>query len=1165
MQKLNTYHFEKKREVKDFIYLKNNYLKQLLYYFMCLISIFIVYAIVNSMQNLKAYIYDKVDKIDDADYVFLFLETGDIDILKINHVKAKIFPKSQSCEFMMVEYANKKFYYSKKNRVFKILGNRFANKVYKNPHLIPNLLDPLDENEYCELKKFYGANFIMVIKKTFFEYLYEFIKQPINLLNFVASIYFLLYERQYAHFIRIHFNLTILFVMKRWEYLKEIENVNAICNDNGKSVVYRKNNNKVSRITIESSELTVGDIVEIDSTQQINFDCLLFNGTCVVDQSTLTGESIPIIKRGIVRGDPIKSYNKIFAGSTCLQKKSKRVFGIVTAIGFDSFQGNLISTMSTKNYKPFKFYEDLMKLFFTFLIICLIFFAFVLVQDILHDNFNFDKSVLIFVQICLYSFPIGLFVSLFLSERVVSYKLAKAGIKKASSDYILKAGRMKLVCFDKTGTLTENGMKFKGFILPKEDSFGEFSNNVEECTPLKQQRIIELMACCNSINFIDGKTLGDPIELEINKFTGFTFDHFTEENKTDSNTFVDDLNYFQREQEIEESHSLAIVPNDEFTKKYSINKDHYYTIKRYMHFDSTRRRMSVVVNNPIDTQKYLVFMKGAPEVVADQCIQASIPQNYKYIVDNLTKGGLRVLAMSYKEVDNFDGQEEEIESNLTFMGLLIFINPLKDGVNKVINDLRMNDIKSIMITGDALNTAVHVGYEAGIVNEHKLIWIGALNSSKKYIKWYQINETNILKNKYMESKYSEDETVMNKTVRDSQLSHQYDILKIDITNKLHDCMSHECVLALDGDTIEYLIEKYLDNEPEFLALVFKYTLIFGRTNPYQKKLIVKFHKQLKDKQNYTVGFVGDGTNDSEALYEADIGLSLANKLSSLVSSYYTLDDKIEKIKTISIEGKYALISSIEILSFSIYVSMANNVTLLFMGLFGLEYTSYEFIANLFHFFPFYILLALTKSSNKLTYHYPPPSFFNKSVFVPLILSNVLMIILTFNIYLILMNDITFKDIGYILYNTKNIINDDNNFFQSKILALYWFYRSIFQAWAVAIGIPFKKTILTNKLFISYSIFLIIYNSLNLFEEFIGIHWYKIYLVQFVRLPNIYLKTSLKYFALFFVSGFFTVGINRVAVSYYLIQDMNTKQKLIQKKDKMHRIDQSLNDLKTQLK
>ena len=268
----------------------------------------------------------------------------------------------------------------------------------------------------------------------------------------------------------------------------------------------------------------------------------------------------------------------------------------------------------------------------------------------------------------------------------------------------------------------------------------------------------------------------------------------------------------------------------------------------------------------------------------------------------------------------------------------------------------------------------------------------------------------------------------------------------------------------------------------------------------------------------------------------------------MVASYYTEEDKIEKVKTLSIEGKFALASSIEILSYSVYINLTNNFTVLFMGLFSLNYTSYEFIGKLAYFFPFYVLLAYTGSSDKMTYHYPEPSFLRKSVFIPFLISTIFLVLLTLYLFITIRADITFKEVAQILYDTKKVDNNDHNFFQNKLLSLFWLFRSSFLIWAVSIGPPFKKSVTTNIPGVVYSLFLIMYNSAKFLGNYIDLYWYQYYLVRVVKWPNMQMSTAIKYLCLFIISGLFTIVVYQVAIQYFLVKNMIRKQKAIKRQD-----------------
>ena len=57
-----------------------------------------------------------------------------------------------------------------------------------------------------------------------------------------------------------------------------------------------KCDNMMERVMIMSDEVVIGDLIEISSNSVLCCDIILLNGSCIVNESILTGESIPVIK-----------------------------------------------------------------------------------------------------------------------------------------------------------------------------------------------------------------------------------------------------------------------------------------------------------------------------------------------------------------------------------------------------------------------------------------------------------------------------------------------------------------------------------------------------------------------------------------------------------------------------------------------------------------------------------------------------------------------------------------------------------------------------------------------------------------------------------------------------------------------------------------------------
>ena len=104
--------------------------------------------------------------------------------------------------------------------------------------------------------------------------------------------------------------------------------------------------------------------------------------------------------------------------------------------------------------------------------------------------------------------------------------------------------------------------------------------------------------------------------------------------------------------------------------------------------------MSVICKNHIDRGGYKSFVKGSPEKIYDLCKRESIPYNFQEILKEYTQEGYRVIAVAYKELPEncsyrtiLNMQRDQAESNLTFLGLLIMENKMKDVTTGVIKKL----------------------------------------------------------------------------------------------------------------------------------------------------------------------------------------------------------------------------------------------------------------------------------------------------------------------------------------------------------------------------------------------------------------------------------------------------------------------------------------------
>ena len=134
---------------------------------------------------------------------------------------------------------------------------------------------------------------------------------------------------------------------------------------------------------------------------------------------------------------------------------------------------------------------------------------------------------------------------------------------------------------------------------------------------------------------------------------------------------------------------------------------------RRFDFTSQLQRMSVICKNDMD-HSYKAFVKGSPEKISELCTPSTIPRDFQKVLTEYTQEGYRVIALSVKDLPNITYrniqtiERSEVESNLTFLGLLVMENKMKSVTKEVIDTLQECEVGTIMATGDNVLTAISV-------------------------------------------------------------------------------------------------------------------------------------------------------------------------------------------------------------------------------------------------------------------------------------------------------------------------------------------------------------------------------------------------------------------------------------------------------------------------
>lgn len=710
--------------------------------------------------------------------------------------------------------------------------------------------------EIQRLRQYYGNNTFDIPVPTFMELFKEHAVAPFFVFQIFCVGLWLLDEYWY-------YSLFTLFMLVAFESTVVWQRQRTLNEFRGMSIkpytiwVFQENRWQ----EVLSDMLLPGDLVSVGRTKEdsgVACDMLLVEGSVIVNEAMLSGESTPLLKDSVqlrpgdarIEPEGLDKTAFLYGGTKVLQvthgnqteigpdtapylasdmepPPDNGALAVVVKTGFETSQGSLVRTMIYSTERVSANNAEAL-LFILFLLIFAIAASWYVWQEGVAKDRKRSKLLLDCVLIVTSVVPPELPMELSLAVNTSLAALSRYAIFCTEPFRIPYAGRVDVACFDKTGTLTGEDLVvdgIAGLTLGRTDAKIEVDGAHSQVTPVVEVGIETTLVLATAhalVKLDEGDIVGDPMEKATLASLGWTL------GRNDTLT----------------SKALASAKG----ASYATSAD-TVQIKRRFQFSSALKRQSsvatVVTTNRQTSRRSkgtFVGVKGAPETI--RRMLRSTPPNYDETFKYFTRNGGRVLALAYKylSTDSELGQarinnlkREEVEADLTFAGFLVLQCPLKDDAQKAVRMLNESSHRVIMITGDNPLTAVHVARQVEIVDREVLILDAPEHdSSGQRLVWRSI-----------------DEKVQ---------------IPVDPSNPLDPDLLRTKDLCVTG----YALAKYKGQTA--LPQLLRNTWVYARVSPKQKEEILL---GLKD-AGYTTLMCGDGTNDVGALKQAHVGVALLN-------------------------------------------------------------------------------------------------------------------------------------------------------------------------------------------------------------------------------------------------------------------------------------------------
>ncbi|KAJ4431250.1 hypothetical protein ANN_19847 [Periplaneta americana] len=846
---------------------------------------------------------------------------------------------------------------------------------------------------------------------------------------------------------------------------KNQRNLRSTVHSSDVATVIRSDTGKLD--TIPTEHLVPGDVLVVPSHGCImHCDAVLLTGNCIINESMLTGESVPVTKTPLPNSADIPFDAKeharhiLFCGTHVIQTRyfgNERVLAVVIRTGFSTAKGDLVRSIMYPPPVDFKFEHDSYK--FVELLACIasIGFIYTVITKYMR-GISVSEIALESLDLITIVVPPALPAAMTVGRFYAQNRLQAKNVYCISPRTINVSGSIDCVCFDKTGTLTEDGLDMWGVIPVADKKFQVPVKSVDKMD--NKEEFLVGMVTCHSLTIIDGKLSGDPLDLKMFESTSWQL----EEPEVNDNSKFDMI--FPTVVRPPNS-TASILQNQD---QNDLEPPLEIGIVRQFPFSSNLQRMSVITRT-LGAAQFQVYCKGSPEMILSLSRPDTVPSDLSSVLEEYTQEGYRVLALAYKGLPRVSYVKvqrlarEDVEAGLIFLGLIIMENRLKPETTGIISMLRNASIRTIMVTGDNMLTALSVARDCGIIplGQRVVVAHGLSGHSGQPAQLLYTNANNNIPPPPVMNctgdLQNSGSVISFETMESGTLSPTTSTITEDDSAAT---TNNSYCFAMTGKT--WTIAK--THFPEVIPKLVTRGTVFARMSPDQKQQLVQELQAL----GYYVAMCGDGANDCGALKAAHAGISLSEAESSVASPFTSKEANISCVPRVIREGRAALVTSFGIFKYMAAYSLTQFVTVMILYSIDSNLTDIEFLyIDLFVITVFAFFFGRTEAFDGPLVKQPPIlSLISLSPILSLLMQLAVVIVVQW---------ISFYWVQqmswFVPFNSSASGEEDrsNACFENYALFTVSSMQYIILALVFSKGAPYRKSIFSNYGFLASLIFL----------------------------------------------------------------------------------------------